>query len=491
MKLTEEQKNILDHKDNLIVNAISGSGKTLTIIEYAKQFPDLKQLYLVFNKSACEDAKKRFSEEFLNIDIFTSHGLAFRKLRLNYKNILKYGSYNIYGLSKMFDIRLTLASGKLFTHVLNLFEEYCNSSFETIKDVKYLSLIQKSTLAFNFVEKQIKNIESFAEKFWNKMDNQEIDITHSYYLKSYQLSKPNLSEEYDIIYVDEGQDTNPPLLDIFERQTCKKIIIGDSFQQIYSWRGALDSLSKFPEFKKLHLTNSFRFGKNIADLANGILQQKSNTNDIFINGIGGNQKVAGGECHLFRTNIGIFEFLMFNLPTILSKKYKVYFEGGISGYPLLNNNNKKLLDVYYLFKKDYNKITNFFYKNNFDCIEELEEYSKIIEDKETLSIINLVTIYEDKVLELLNTLEPLITKSKSRSEIIISTVHKSKGLEYNKVIIEDDFPLLSELKAKKEKKPNSNSVNEEFNVLYVAVTRAVSGVHFRNDRMKSEILNGA
>ncbi|WP_197743791.1 UvrD-helicase domain-containing protein [Candidatus Nitrosacidococcus tergens] len=36
MSLTEEQRKIIQAKGNLKINAVAGSGKTTTIIEYAK-----------------------------------------------------------------------------------------------------------------------------------------------------------------------------------------------------------------------------------------------------------------------------------------------------------------------------------------------------------------------------------------------------------------------------------------------------------------------
>ncbi|MEX0810895.1 MAG: hypothetical protein WD048_01680 [Chitinophagales bacterium] len=52
MELTKQQYDIINSTGNIKVNAVAGSGKTTTIIEYAKARPESsKILYLAFNKS--------------------------------------------------------------------------------------------------------------------------------------------------------------------------------------------------------------------------------------------------------------------------------------------------------------------------------------------------------------------------------------------------------------------------------------------------------
>ena len=64
MKLTHEQKLIINSKGNIRINAIAGSGKTTTIIEYAASRPkDSKILYLAFNKSVKIEAQVKFKKK--------------------------------------------------------------------------------------------------------------------------------------------------------------------------------------------------------------------------------------------------------------------------------------------------------------------------------------------------------------------------------------------------------------------------------------------
>jgi len=59
MVLTQEQHDIINSTGNIKINAVAGSGKTTTIIEYANARPKgSKILYLEFNRSVKLEAKK-------------------------------------------------------------------------------------------------------------------------------------------------------------------------------------------------------------------------------------------------------------------------------------------------------------------------------------------------------------------------------------------------------------------------------------------------
>src|SRR5690606_33038267 len=86
MDLTKEQIAIINSSGDIKINAIAGSGKTTTIIEYAGSRPrQSKILYLAFNKSVKLEAKKKFFDKGLyNVSVETAHSIA-------YKNVV-YGS---------------------------------------------------------------------------------------------------------------------------------------------------------------------------------------------------------------------------------------------------------------------------------------------------------------------------------------------------------------------------------------------------------------
>ena len=58
-----------------------------------------------------------------------------------------------------------------------------------------------------------------------------LGMTHAGYLKLFQLSRPILGRTYDVIMLDEAQDSNPCIASIVLRETgCARILVGDSHQ---------------------------------------------------------------------------------------------------------------------------------------------------------------------------------------------------------------------------------------------------------------------
>lgn len=90
------------------------------------------------------------------------------------------------------------------------------------------------------------------------------------YLKVWALKKPKLP--FDFILFDEAQDANPVLLHLLQEQQSQLIVVGDRYQQIYSWRGSVNAMSTFKTIHSCCLSQSFRFGQSIANVANSILK---------------------------------------------------------------------------------------------------------------------------------------------------------------------------------------------------------------------------
>lgn len=65
-----------------------------------------------------------------------------------------------------------------------------------------------------------------------------LEMTHAGYLKLFQLSRPILGRTYDVIMLDEAQDSNPCIASIVLRETgCARILVGDSHQVRGAWHG--------------------------------------------------------------------------------------------------------------------------------------------------------------------------------------------------------------------------------------------------------------
>src|SRR6201991_4960821 len=81
MNLTKEQIAIVQSSGDIKINAVAGSGKTTTLIEYARARPGEKILYLAFNRAVKLEAERKFAEKGAsNVRVETAHSLAFTQV---------------------------------------------------------------------------------------------------------------------------------------------------------------------------------------------------------------------------------------------------------------------------------------------------------------------------------------------------------------------------------------------------------------------------
>ena len=462
LTLTTEQKNIVysDHK-HVYISARAGTGKTTTLAEFVALRKSEHFLYLVYNNAIKEEAQRKFPEF---VTIHTIHSLAYQAVGCQYKDKLTNNLKveNIFkGLSYFENKNLEDKDlHKLAFNIIKTISAYCNSDLFDFAGISENKLL----LDLSF-------------EYWNKMidlGNEEILITHDGYLKLYHLQKPSLDHDY--IMVDEAQDSNEVMLDIVYNQSCNKIFVGDPHQKIYGFRGALNIfdndkyISRGEDNVFFSLTESFRFGKTIAAVANTILSDYKNESNL-ITGTEGRDSVVGPidkslpYTIITRTNAKLIDIA---IESVQAGK-KISINGGIESVLY------SVLDAYYLFAGEKDKIKGEYLKtlNNYSHLKMLAETLK---SPDNILQVYLIEKYGHALLELIELLRIQSTVSK-KADIILSTAHKSKGLEFVSICLSDDFsPLYSDTGHRIERVDS-----EELNLIYVAVTRATHDLELNHD----------
>ena len=484
MHLTSEQLSIINSTGDIKINAVAGSGKTTTIIEYAKARPATsKILYLAFNKSVKLEAQKKFADQGLhNVKVETAHSLAYREIVYRHNYRVKANGYktheivDILGLKNNGDKHAEYVAAN---HINKFIAYFCNSDKQKVQDLNYREVVFDQE-AKAFVSAAYEYIEKNTRLFLAKMDKGEIEITHDFYLKKFQLSNPRLY--FDYILFDEGQDASPAMLDIFFKQSATKVIVGDTHQQIYGWRFAVNSLEK-ANFKTHHLSSSFRFSADIAKLAVDVLGWKNFVTEeqkfsIEGKGAGKENKV---KAIIARTNLGL---LLKAIEYVTEKKNvkHIYFEGNIHSYTYADEGTS-LYDVLNLYNKKPALIRNKLIAQ-MKNMEELEEYIEKTEDVQLAMMIEIVKEYGSDIPNILNLIKEkhVGNDEKHKAEMIFSTVHRCKGMEYDSIQIVNDFITQDKIEkqtkgTRSDEEINISKLNEEINLLYVAVTRTKNLIH--------------
>ncbi len=479
IRLTQEQKKIvacdLRPGESLKVIAFAGTGKTSTLVEYTRARPGMRFLYVAFNKSVQLEAAEKFPK---NVIARTSHSLAYRAIGYRHKDRLVSG----------FKANTVMA-------VLQL--EKCEDAKFTI-DTLYHYLISsapkvsRSHIPFQakiFYEQRREPLPDFIElanrlgRLMCDASDNRIGMIHDGYLKLYQLKEPRLN--FDCILLDEAQDINPVTSAIVMSQarpvnqskTLSIILVGDSHQQIYSFRGAKDTLNKIGTTQTFYLTKSFRFDNKVAKVANMVLQTFKGESKTLIGtpSKNGSKPKWDPGCYtvIARTNASVFDKAV-----QLSGVRKIGFVGGIQGYRL-----NKIKDVYHLFASNPERISDK-YIQSFDQYSDLKAYSRAVEDIELMSICKVVETYKYSIPNLVKMISEKAVDA-DEAEILLTTAHKSKGLEWQNVHLMSDFPSFIE----KDNLINPNALDpDEFNLVYVAMTRTISRLRFDSDSSMPEFI---
>ncbi len=490
MQLTTEQQLIINSTGNIKINAVAGSGKTTTIVEYAKTRPqNSKILYIAFNKSVKLEAIKKFESAGLkNVKVETAHSLAYKHIIFKYAYKVRLQGYKINEIAELLKIKGNLPAGQagaekhteyiVANHIRKFITYFCNSDKQNIQDLNYLDVVTDHN-AKTFARVNYKYIESQTALLLSKMDKGEIEITHDFYIKKFQLSRPHLN--YDYILFDEGQDASPAMLDIFIKQKATKVIVGDTHQQIYSWRFAVNALEKV-NFNTFNLSTSFRFGEDIAKLAMEILQFKKQTdNQSLISIIGkGSSNESKTKATIARTNLGL---LLKAIEYVKEKKNlkQIYFEGNINSYTYADD-GASLYDVLNLYNGKHSQIKDQLIRS-MKNLDELEDYIDKTEDAQLGMMLEIVKEYGNEIPSIIKAIKDKHVKNdeKENAEMVFSTVHRCKGMEYDSIQLANDFisqKKLEKLKSNSQMGESSISkLNEEINLLYVAITRTKNSIY--------------
>lgn len=496
MKLTREQENIIHSHGDIKINAVAGSGKTTTVIEYARSRPvGSKILYLAFNRSVKVEAERKFAEKNLNhVHIETAHSLAFKHIVRGTGYKLKQGSYKTYEIVELLGLQSYEEKHTEYVianHINKFIAYFCNSDKQKVQDLNYLDMVVDPKAAA-FVTLFYKEIETQTRLFLKKMNDGQIEITHDFYLKKFQLSNPVL--HYDYILFDEGQDASVAMLDVFLKQKATKVIVGDTHQQIYGWRYAINSLERVG-FKTLHLSTSFRFRQDIADFATEVLDWKSylgEHEEVTMTGQG-TSNASKTKAVIGRTNLGL---LVQAIQYVSGRKdaKRIYFEGNFNSYTYAED-GASLYDVLNLHNGKRIMIRDKMIKSMKD-MDELEEYIEKTEDVQLGTMVELVKDYGNTIPALINKIKDLHVDDheKEKADMIFSTVHRCKGMEYDTVYLANDFLKENKLQqAKTEVKEEGARAKliEEINLLYVAVTRARNTIYVHDEHLPIGISESA
>ncbi|WP_437559563.1 UvrD-helicase domain-containing protein [Acidithiobacillus sulfuriphilus] len=487
------------------VSALAGTGKTTTLAAIARALGQKRGLYLSFNKTIATEAQKKFSGT--GCEARTFHSLAFagfgRKygFRLNKRLNAGYlrsrfgisGDY-AYAISEValgtLSRFLRTADPEIATdhvawndackEVLSgrraLMSEYhaCGDDAAKKSEInqKLAANEQECKVCYKIRDEAIIVARKVLEEMRNP--NSDVPVTHDLYLREFVLSNPDLGSagfRYDYILFDEAQDADSLMLLLTTSQSLPVFYVGDAYQQIYEWRGARNAMASL-DLPETPLTMSFRFGQAIADDANAVL--RSLDAKFLLRGrpdlrstVITDKAVSGARATIVRTNAEVMAQALLGL----GDGCRV----GVSGKAGIR-----------AFLRDYQKLVSGHPSGQFALFQtenDLRDHAQSGEGSDLKMLLHLVDDYGmdslDSVMASTVDLDSDKDAWKSCDRIVI-TAHKSKGMEFDTVLLSDGLF-----------NPKRLANDEEKRLLYVAKTRAINVLKQPVDYSRLDLSQGS
>ena len=447
---------------NIHICSFAGTSKTSTIVECGFRIKDrnpfITVLYSAFNNKNAEELANKIPN---GCEAKTFHQIGFAALKNAFPNIF------------------VDASGKKLKDSINKFLDYDNEPYLFPIIIKIVSLA-KGYLSSN------------NEDIIDIIRNHNIEIEDDWLDRIIQVTWDVLEDtlnntrvcdfddmiamplwhklgfrKYQIVFIDEAQDLNKA-----QRTMILKCIAAngrgisafDRFQAIYSWRGSdsesVTNLMKELPGKEMSLSVSYRCPKNVIIEANKYvseIQAAPNAKDGEVINISIDKVIETAKPGCFiisRLNAPLvklcLKFWANRIPASIRGR-----DFGSSLTTLIKKSNKEnVVDL-------IEWLDN--WRNN-ECakLEKLDKDTSIVHDK----IECLIVLSEgcEKVSEILEATEKLFSDNDDSKRVCLMTAFKGKGLE-----VENAFVLTSTFR------PEASQ--EEKNLIYVAVTRAISRLY--------------
>lgn len=473
-ELTNEMNSIIDAVEagcDVKGFAYAGGGKSTLLRAIEKYHKNKTGIYLCYNKALEREARSLFVGT--RVHIYTSHSYALstfpkevkagflRKVGLkpNKEMVIKFCEFNP---DNSFFEKLSIHKN---WHVfIDICENFIQTASEKISEIHLTEtakkLITKSLNGKIIKPEQKKDAINYLINHSTLLlkamfdPNNDCFCTHDGYVKFWQLRKPVI--DYDYIMFDETQDASPVLVNIVLSQKCQKIFVGDRFQAIYQFKGGVNAMDVIP-CEAFPLSNSFRYGQEVADLATKILRHSDEKIKITGRGYntdiikGSNYNGADSMLYISHTNINLLEIL---IDCYLAKVPTVFVTDKAS-FTLM-----KVESILHLTQGGEG--VGFF--NRYDSIDRFIAEQR---DLETKAIVDWFRDNREKFDTLLAALRWTLEIVPETAAVKLCTAHGSKGLEADVVMLADDFTPVINAFGDGQPLPE-----EELNLIYVAVTRA-------------------
>lgn len=469
IKLDEEQRKcILINESAQMIIAGAGSGKTTTVsakVKYLTEKLNVKAeeiLIISYTNKAVNELKDRINRDFeIKCNISTFHKFAYSLLKdSDYNLISDTDKYNIIRniilknsnslIDKYAISRLNSQNFLKFVLNKNFYKDIDSAITLMINIINLIKMVKYNYTDISdvIVKKNLSNknkiISEYIDKIYKDFVSQTmgqklIDFEDMVNLSLDKINKLN-NFKYKYIIVDEYQDISLNRYNLLKRIVnkfnVKLIVVGDDWQSIFKFSGS--KINLFTNFDKLfkganilYISSTYRNSQELIDVAGKFIMKNKNQK----------KKHLISRKHIDYPVLIIF----YNMKTYINRLMNIL-------------NEIKLEDSVLLLGR---------YSFDINIIKQSNEF--ICNDNK------------------------IIYKKKPTMKIIFLTIHSAKGLGFDQVIIINNsggiygFPTNKKNHKVLDLFIDSNNLNEERRLFYVALTRTKNKVYLLSPKRNYSI----
>lgn len=485
------------------------TGKTLSLLSYAERRPQQRFLYITFNAAAARAARARFPG---HVDCRTMHSVALQHVTLPKGQALQ--SLRPRDVVQLLEHALpkgestqppaagksaALAPTTVACYVLRTLDKFVQSTDAAVRaDAHVPKQVSSATTL------RPDDLAALAQALWEMIragtspQGRAVPCPHDAYVKQLQLQgglAPRFLGSYNALLLDEAQDLSACQTAILlgARGHCGVIVVGDVHQKIYGFRGGSATAfheRMYPPTQTFQLTQSFRFGHEVARLATQILGLKApppwhapaKTGAWVrprLTGRGHDTvayrppTMARPYTCVYRTNALLAHDLL-QLAVTLPPDERIFLK--MSQSFTVGSLTDLLRDGHRLFHGHLDQITPGSPLREFIAWKELAEHVEAEEGgntKLTLVLSLEAAMAEPDFPARIDHLQTKFCAREDEAAVVLTTVHQAKGLEWDRVAVADDFsPGLAACAPTPRAQVAQLGAQDELNHMYVAMTRA-------------------
>jgi len=439
----------------LLVRALAGTGKTEVLAKIAQGRVG-RGLYIAYNRDVADNAAGRLP---VTVSAKSCHALAHAAMGAAIKESGK-----------------TIANPTL-RQIVDHLGLKGRSAFETAYTVRQaveafavdldleVSARHFPAAALTKATVPRDRLVDYANIVWDAMlaPGLAMNVSHDAYLKRWLQKGAEVTADY--ILFDEAQDATPVTLSLAMCQGCDIIMAGDPHQAIYQYKGTVDPFSMDASMgNTVTINETFRFGPEIARAVNAVLKLKNETpgvvpaldtqgqvygSDVAFDTFARGRKVA----YIARSNADLLDMAIAQ-----AGRYRLHIAGGVDQIATSTQS------AHALFMGQRNRITVPMMRD-FANWEAYASWVSETNDQEGRQVVSIVDRYRDRLPNIVADLARA-TYPVADANLVLTTAHRCKGLEFDHVWLSDDFRPAKPINDD----PSPENL-AEIHILYVAASR--------------------